>query len=107
MTIQFNTDKNLTLHEEFRDKLNDLLTDELSRFSENITRVEVHLADVNGHKDGLNDKRCLLEARVEGRPPIAVTAEEDTYELSVSAAVDKLKSSLETILGRLKNINRA
>ena len=52
--------------------------------------MEVHLSDMNGHKDGLNDKRCLLEARVEGRPPIAVTAEEDSYELSVSAAIEKL-----------------
>lgn len=103
MTVQFNTDKNLTLHEEFRDKLNDLLSDELSRFSENITRVEVHLSDINGHKAGQNDKRCMLEARVEGRPPIAVTAEEDTYELSVSAAIDKLQSSLETIQGRMTN----
>ena len=107
MTIQFNTDKNLTLHEEFRDKLSDLIIDELNRFSENITRVEVHLADVNGHKNGQNDKRCLLETRIEGRPPIAVTAEEDTYELAVSAALDKLKSSLDTILGRLKNHKRA
>ena len=107
MTIQFNTDKNLTLHEEFRDKLNDLLSEELSRFSEYITRIEVHLSDLNGHKDGQNDKRCMLEARVEGRPPIAVSAGDDTYELSVSAAIDKLKSSLDTILGRIKNINRA
>ncbi len=103
MTIQFNTDNNLTLHQEFRDKLNDILSEELNRYSENITRVEVHLSDLNGHKDGLNDKRCMLEARVEDRQPIAVSAEGDTYELSVYEAVDKLKSSLETIQGRMKS----
>ena len=62
MTIEFNADNNLTIHEEFRDKLKDLLTDELSRFSEHITRLEVHLSDENSHKQGQNDKKCLLEA---------------------------------------------
>lgn len=101
MTIQFNADNNLTIHEEFRDKLKDLLTEELSRFSESITRLEVHLSDENGHKQGQNDKKCLLEARVEGRPPIAVKALANNYELAVDAAVDKLKSSLDTLFGRL------
>jgi ribosome-associated translation inhibitor RaiA len=103
MTIQFNADRNLTIHEEFRDKLNDLLTEELSRFSEHITRVEVHLSDENGHKQGQHDKKCLLAAKVEGRPPIAVTAAANNYELAVDAAIDKLISSLDTIFGRLNN----
>ena len=103
MTIQFNADNNLTIHAEFRDKLNDLLTDELSRFSENITRLVVHLSDENGHKHGQNDKKCLLEARVEGRPPVAVTAAANNYEVAVDAAVDKLTSSLDSIFGRLSN----
>lgn len=101
MTIQFNADNNLTIHEEFRDKLQDLLSEELSRFSEHITRLEVHLSDENGHKHGQNDKKCLLEARVEGRPPIAVSAGANNYEIAVDDAVDKLKSSLDTIFGRL------
>lgn len=103
MTIQFNADNNLTIHEEFRDKLKDMLTEELSRFSENITRLEVHLSDENGHKQGQNDKNCLLEARVEGRPPIAVKAGANNYELAVDAAVEKLKSSLDTVFDRLNN----
>jgi ribosomal subunit interface protein len=101
MTIQFNADNNLTIHEEFRDKLKDLLTEELSRFSEHITRLQVHLSDENGHKQGQNDKKCMLEAKVEGRPPIAVKAGANNYELAVDAAVDKLKSSLDTIFDRL------
>jgi ribosome-associated translation inhibitor RaiA len=103
MTIQFNSDKNLTIHQEFSDKLKDLLSEELSRFSEHITRLEVHLSDENGHKQGQHDKKCLLAAKVEGRPPIAVTATANNYELAVDAAVDKLKSSLDTIFDRLNN----
>ena len=103
MTIQLNTDNNLSVHEAFGNKLKDLLSEELSRFSEHITRLEVHLSDENGSKDGINDKRCLLEARLEGRQPMAVTALANTYELAVNTAIDKLKAALDTILGRLRN----
>ncbi len=103
MTIQINTDKNLSVHEAFKAKLNGVLTEELSRFSEHITRLEVHLSDENGGKDGQNDKRCMIEARLEGRQPIAVTDEANDYELAVSGAIEKLKASLETIVGKLKH----
>lgn len=103
MTIQFNADKNLTLHDDFRNKLSSHLSEKLSRFSEHITRLEVHLSDENGHKNGQNDKKCLLEARVEGRPPVAVTASAENYEIAVDAAIDKIKSSLDTIFGRMQN----
>jgi ribosome-associated translation inhibitor RaiA len=84
-------------------QLETLLTQELSRVSEHISRLEVHLSDENGSKHGQNDKRCMIEARLEGRQPIAVTAHAHTHEQSVSEACDKLKNSLSTILGRLKN----
>lgn len=103
MTIQLNTDNNLVVHEEFGAKLNSMLSEELERFSEQITRLEVHLSDENGQKDGLNDKRCLLEARLGGRQPIAVVQMANTHEMAVSGAIDKLKSSLDSILGRLRN----
>ncbi|MDZ4809966.1 MAG: HPF/RaiA family ribosome-associated protein [Bacteroidota bacterium] len=102
MTIQLNTDKNISVHEAFGTKLNDLLSKELSRFSEHITRLEVHLSDENGSKEGLKDKKCLLEARLEGRQPIAVSGLANTYELAVNSAIDKLKASLDTILGRIR-----
>ena len=103
MIIQINTDKNLSVHDAFASQLKSLLSEELSRFSENITRLEVHLSDENGSKDGVNDKRCLLEARLEGMQPIAVNAYAHTHEQSVAEAIDKLKKSLKTILGRLSN----
>jgi hypothetical protein len=52
MTIQLNSDNNLTLHEAFRAQLNTLLSEELNRFSGHITRLEVHFSDENGHKEG-------------------------------------------------------
>lgn len=103
MTIQLNADKNLNIHESLGQSLEDLLTEELSRFSEHITRLEVHLSDENGGKDGQNDKRCMIEARLEGKQPVAVTAAEHTYEESVKVAIEKLKASLHTMLGRMGN----
>lgn len=103
MTIQFNTDNNIAGSEELRAPLISLISEELSRFSHQITRLEVHLTDENGPKEGLNDKRCMIEARLEGMKPIAVTNHANTHEEAVEGAVDKLKTSLDTIFGRLRN----
>ena len=103
MTIQFNTDNIVEVREEFRTPLINLISEELDRFSHQITRVEVHLSDEDGDKQGLNDKRCMIEARLSGIKPIAVTNYANTHEQAVGGAVDKLKTSLDSILGRLRN----
>ena len=103
MIVQINTDKNISGTEEFRTPVIALISDELNRFSNQITRVEVHLSDENANKGGINDKKCVLEARLEGMKPVAVTNKADTVELAIDGAIDKLKNSLTTILGRLKS----
>lgn len=103
MKIQINTDKTINGSEKLNDTLTSLLTDELNRFSEQITRLEVHLTDEDGNKDGKNDKRCMLEARMEGIPPIAVINHAETCENAVKGAAEKLKSSINSNIGRLKS----
>lgn len=103
MKIQINTDKNIKGSEALSSKLTDLISVELDRFSNQITRVEVHLSDENSHKSGVNDKRCVLETRLEKRKPIAVTGQGDTIELAVDGAIEKMKNSLSTIIGRMKD----
>ncbi|MFZ0281305.1 MAG: HPF/RaiA family ribosome-associated protein [Bacteroidales bacterium] len=103
MKILFNTDSNVTVSKELRISFTSLISEELTRFSHQITRVEVHLSDEDGDKEGLNDKRCTIEARLEGMKPIAVTNHASNQEQSVEGAIDKLKSSLDTIIGRLRN----
>jgi len=102
MTIQLNTDKNLTIHQEYENKIKNAINEGLSRFDDLITRLEVHLSDENGSKEGLEDKRCLLEARISGKEPIAVTNLGSNYDLALHGAINKLKSKLETIAGKLK-----
>lgn len=103
MKIQFNTDKTINGDERNQNHFTSLIAEGLKRFQSHITRIEVHLSDENGKKEGLNDILCLLEARIEGRQPIAVSCQANTIELAVSGAVHKLKNSLETILGRIQN----
>src|SRR5665647_3013175 len=103
MTIQFNTDSNIKGSEKLRAPLNSFISEELSRFSHQITRVEVHLSDENGPKEGLNDKRCLIEVRLEGMKPIAVTNHANTHEQAIEGAIEKIKTSLESTLGRMRS----
>lgn len=98
MTIQINTDKTIEWDQRSNEHFTALITEELGRFSDHITRVEVHLSDENGSKKGVNDIRCLMEVRVESRKPIAGTHKADTIEQSVSGAIDKAKASLKTML---------
>ena len=103
MQIQFNTDKNVILNEEQIASSTSIISEELSRFSTQITRLEIHLSDEDGNKDGFNDKRCMVEARLAGMKPFAVTDHANTHEQAILGAIDKLKTSLETITGRLKD----
>lgn len=106
MKIQINTDKTISGDENQEQYFTSLIAEKLDRFQSHITRIEVHLSDENGKKEGHNDLQCLLEARIEGRDPIAVTCEDDTAKNAVSGAIDKLKTSLETILGRIQSNKR-
>jgi ribosome-associated translation inhibitor RaiA len=103
MQIQINTDKNVTGSEGLIASSTSLISEELSRYSAQITRVEVHFSDEDGNKDGYNDKRCMVEARLAGMNPIAVINLANTHEQAVFGALDKLKTSLKTIKGRLRN----
>jgi oligoendopeptidase F len=103
MKIQFNTDKTVNGEERKQDFFTSQISDELKRFESEISRIEVHVSDENGKKDGLNDIRCMMEARIEGKQPIAVVSQEDTIEFAVSEAIDKMKASLETKFGRMSN----
>jgi hypothetical protein len=102
MIIKINTDKTLPGEKRSGDFFTSQIAEALHRFESHITRIEVHLKDENGKKDGFNDISCLLEARLEGRQPIAVTNQANTIDLAVSGAIDKVKSAIETILGRIQ-----
>jgi ribosome-associated translation inhibitor RaiA len=101
--IQLNTDRNIPGDERLESYLSSVIEDQLSLYSDHLTRVEIHLADENSHKKGEDDKRCTLEARLKNRQPIAVTSHANSVEKAVNDALDKLNASMETIYGRSKD----
>lgn len=103
MQIQINTDHHIDGNEAVAAEVTRVVTDALQRFSGRITRVEVHLDDENGAKGGPNDKRCMLEARLEGRQPIAVTHQAATITQAVHGAAENLVRVIESTLGRTAN----
>lgn len=104
MQIQINTDDNIKGSERLAQQVEAMVGDALDRFGEQITRVEVHLSDENsGQKGGVDDKRCLLEARLAGLQPIAVSHEAETMRQAVGGATEKLVRTLESTLGRLRD----
>ena len=102
MQIQVHTDDNIEGGEALADQVEAAVKKALDRFSDQITRVEVHLGDENSEKGGQSDKRCTMEARLEGRRPTAVMNHAPSLELAMTGAADKLQKVIESTLGRLR-----
>lgn len=101
MLIQVNTDDNVNNSDTLTEWVEATVRDVLDRFADQLTRVEVHLSDENSDKKaGSSDMRCLLEARLAGLQPVAVTDEAETVEQAVEGAVRKMRRSLDSTLGR-------
>jgi len=100
MNIQINTGHNIQGNKALIAKFSDTIKSALIRMSDHITKVEVHLKDEDGDKKGKNDKRCMIEAHLEGRQPIVVTEHADNLNQALDGAIEKLISMIESIRGR-------
>lgn len=100
MQIHVNTDHNIEGHEAMTSWASGEVQRTLSRFAGHITRVEVHLSDETGQKSGPSTMRCMIEARHEGRPPMAVTEHADNLHQAVTGAAEKLARLIDSNLGR-------
>ena len=105
MQVQVHTDSNYEGGESLAEHVTTVVEKTLGRFSDRITRVEVHLTDESSReKSGGDDKRCAMEARVGGLKPIAVTHDSATVIQAISGAADKLETAIERTLGKLGNV---
>ncbi len=103
MKIQINTDKHIDGHARLEAYFSGEIEKALSRFESKITRIEVHLNDHNSsEKGGINDKRCLIEARPVNMQPVVVTEHSDTVEKAFHGAIDKIKKTLVNTFEKLK-----
>ncbi len=104
MQVQINTDSSIEGSEAIAQQVESAIRNNLDRFSQQITRVEVHLSDENSNKKfGTQDQRCSIEVRLANHQPIAVSDQAATLEQSVSGAAEKMKHLLDTTLGRLRD----
>lgn len=81
------------------------LTRALERFQDELSSLEVHLADINSGRVSEDHKRCAIEARLNGRDPVAVHHQAERLDDALHGAVDKLKRSLERELGKQHDLN--
>ncbi|MGB5384622.1 MAG: HPF/RaiA family ribosome-associated protein [Lutimonas sp.] len=103
MKIQVNTDKNIEGTEMLETFVSEKIRSGLKHFVDKITRIEVHLSDQNADKGGIEDIQCKIEARVEDLQPVIVVSKSSSIEKALNDAVDKMKATLGTIIGKMKN----
>jgi hypothetical protein len=102
MKVQVNTSNDIDNKDALERWASDYLNEHLGRFDQDLTSVEVQMTDENhAAKGGGIDKRCMLEARVNGREPIAVTNYGPDQNLAFRGAADKLAKALDHAFGKL------
>ena len=101
MQIQINSDHHISASPAVAARIQELVRGTLERYSDRITRVEVHLNDLNSVKGG-TDKRCLMEARLGGLGPVAANHEAENLDLAINGAMEKLERAIEHRLGRIE-----
>ena len=101
MQIQVRADSSVKAGQDVAGAAEAAVEGAVRRWTGRITRVEVHLSDVNRHKGGADDKRCVMEARLGGLEPVVVTHNAGSLVDAIDGAATKLQKSLESALGRL------
>jgi hypothetical protein len=99
--IQVNSDGNIAVDTQVIRSIGAEVNRVLKRFADRLTRVQVHLRDVNSHKFGTHDKRCLIEARLSDHRALNASSGAATVKEAVGGALTKLQNSLQTFFGRL------
>lgn len=83
--------------------VNEQVEHHLAHVADRITRVEVHLRDDSSEsKHTGDDKRCTMEARPAGRPPLAVEHRGDNMQKVVAEAAGKLERAVKHAFERAK-----
>lgn len=102
MQIQVNTDNHIAGGMELNRQVEAVVEGSLGRFGDQVTRVEVHLTDESSAaKSRDDDKRCVMEVRLAGLQPIAVSHQGPTLDQALEGAADKLQRTLVRTLGRM------
>jgi ribosome-associated translation inhibitor RaiA len=101
MQIQVNSGNSVAVDDDLIKTAESVARRNLARFEERLTRLEIHVNDLNSHKGGAQDKRCQIEARPAGMDPVSASHDADTIDAAIRGASQKLERLLDTVFGRL------
>ncbi|SFO84276.1 HPF/RaiA family ribosome-associated protein [Amycolatopsis rubida] len=95
MQVEISTDNNVPGSAELNRWAEEELRAALSRFSDHLTRLEAHLSDEAAAGAGGVDRRCVLEARPEGKPAVVVSHCAGSVDEALRGATRKLEGILD------------
>lgn len=101
MQFQLNTDAHIQGDDRLADIAETIVTSSLGHLTSRLTRIEVHLADVNAAKGGADDIHCTIEARPEGMQPQTVTHADADTQAALRGAAKKIRALLDSEFGKL------
>jgi hypothetical protein len=99
MIFQFNSDNRIPADATAADRVEAIVRGRLGHVSDRLSRVEVHVGDVNGPRGG-DDIKCAVELRPNGMKPISATDEAASVEAAVASATDKALSAYDRLVGK-------
>jgi hypothetical protein len=100
MKILVNSDSSIAMDARLAKYIVGEASELLDRFSDGLTRVEIHVADIDRGKTGKVDKRCLVEVRPRQMKPLVASAQTKDLKTSVNQAMRKMVRALNTTLGK-------
>jgi hypothetical protein len=100
MKIQVNSDKTIAVDASLTRFVESEVDRVLGRFALRLTRVEIHLSDIDSRKTGKADNRCLIEVRPMGSQPMTASAQATKMPSAIGEALGKMQRALTTFFGR-------
>ena len=103
MQIQVNTDNFIQGDERLEEVVRMEVNDHIGHLEDHLTRVEVHIKDQNGDKQGPENIHCTMEARPKGLQPISAHDDAANIQSAVTGAARKLKTRLLKEFGKMES----
>jgi len=98
--------KNFKVNETIREHIDRRLAFALDRFQQEIDRVDVSLADLNGPKGGL-DKQCRMVAKLRSLGTLVIEDQDMDFFAVIDRAADRLGHAVQRAIDRRRDMKYA
>ena len=107
MQIIINSNNQVPMNQDSIEQYQSEVAASLERFNDRITRIEVHLTDENSlAKGGVDDIRCLMEARPASQQPVSVEVRAASVEQAIREGTNTLKRRMNTMFEKSQTEKR-